>query len=367
TCHRAGEAGPFELTNYKQVNKRRSMIAWALEDHVMPPWFASEGTGPWSNDTSLTEAELADFLAWIDNEGPEGDPAHAPLEREWASGWSIGEPDLVVSFPKPFEVPAEGVVDYQYFYAETNLTEDKWVQAIEIRSSAPQVTHHALLFLESRESGRGQNGNFQTGGETYFASSVPGQHGLQFPAGSGKLLPAGSWLKFQMHYTPNGTADFDQTSVAFIFSDEPLVEVHTDSAYNDGFTIPANSFDVDVTAEFRFPEAGTLLSLFPHTHVRGISFLCELIYPDGEEEMILELPFYDFNWQMNYQLLTPRRVPAGTRLRATAWYDNTSDNPANPDPNANVHFGEQTFEEMMISYVNWIPVSSRAIEAAAKK
>ncbi|MFT7484750.1 MAG: hypothetical protein ACI9F9_000594 [Candidatus Paceibacteria bacterium] len=367
-CHRPGEAGPFDLMSYKQVKKRRSMIEWALEEHVMPPWFALEESGPWMNNTSLTESELEDFVSWIQDGAPEGEPTQAPLEREWTQGWKIGEPDLVVTFPEPFDIPADGVVDYQYFFAKTNLPEGKWVQAVEVRSGATEVVHHALVFLESPvdENGnaRGREG-FQTGGSTFFASAVPGQAGLVFPSGAGKYLPADSWIKFQMHYTPNGVAQSDQTSVGFIFSDEPLVEVHTNSAFNDRFTIPAQAFDYEITGDYRFPEAGSLLSFFPHTHLRGVSFACELIYPDGRHEPLLELPFYDFNWQLNYRLASPINVPAGTRLRATAWYDNSDQNPANPNPNVAVRFGEQTFEEMMISYVNWIPNSARVIEASS--
>ncbi len=375
TCHRPGEAGPFALMNYGQVNKRRSMIEWALEEHVMPPWYADEASGPWSNDTSLTGAEHDDFLAWIAADAPEGESADAPLERQWVDGWSIGEPDLVVTLPEAYRVPAEGVVDYKYFYVKVDTAQDRWVEAVEVRSSAPQVVHHALVFLESPEvleaikrnpRDRKANRAFQSGVDSYFASSVPGQHGLKFPAGAGKLLPAGAWLKFQLHYTPDGREVLEQTSIALRFSETPLVEVETVSAINRRFTIPPHAFDYAVTSEFRFPEAGTLLSLFPHTHLRGNRFLCELVYPDGREEAVLELPFYDFNWQLNYLWQTPLSVPAGTRLRATAWYDNTADNPANPDPGRSVRFGEQTWEEMMICYVNWIPTRARVVEAGAR-
>lgn len=374
SCHRTGESGPFALSEYGQVNKRRSMIEWALEDHIMPPWYAEESGGPWANNTSLTTAEREDFLTWIAAKGPEGDPEDAPLARSWVEGWGIGEPDLVVTFEEPFHVPAEGVVDYQYIFVKTDLPEDRWVEAIEIRSSAPQVVHHALVFLESPEyyetllenpRDREANRNFQGGSDSYFASAVPGQAGLEFLPGTGKLLPAGSWIKFQMHYTPNGAEAFDSTSVGFRFADEPLVEVKTNSAINETFAIPPGAFDYEVSGEFRFPEAGTLLSFFPHTHLRGNRFVCELIYPDGDGEVVLELPFYDFNWQMNYQLLKPLQVPAGTRLRATAWYDNSEDNPANPDPSSTVRFGEQTWEEMMIAYVNWVPTRARVIEASS--
>ncbi len=367
SCHRPGEAAPFALMDYRQVKKRRSMIEWAIEDGIMPPWFAEPESGPWANDCSLTDSELRDFLAWIAEDAPEGEPSQAPLERTWVDGWTIGQPDLVVTIPKPFTVPAEGVVDYQYFYAQCDLPEDRWVKAVELRTTGGEVVHHALLFLEApkKEGGGRRNRNFQTGGETFFASYAPGQPGITFEAGTGKLLPANSWLKFQMHYTVNGTETIDETSVGFVFADEPLIEVRTSSAINDGFTIPPQTFDYEVSSEFRFPESGRLVSLFPHTHVRGVRFACELVTPDGEVQDLLSLPFYDFNWQLNYRLANPVFVTPGTKLRATAWYDNTPENPANPNPNAAVRFGEQTWEEMMIAYVNWIPSAPVVIEASS--
>ena len=160
-------------------------------------------------------------------------------------------------------------------------------------------------------------------------------------------------------YTPVGKEMVDLSEIGFRFSDEPLREVRTDSAVNFRFAIPPHSFDHEVSARFRFPEEATILSFFPHTHLRGHRFRFDLISPKGEEELLLELPFYDFNWQLGYDLLSPRTVPKGTYLKATAWFDNTAENPANPDPSAWVRFGEQTFEEMMIGYVNWIPAEGR--------
>jgi len=374
-CHRPGAPGPFKLMDYADAKKRKGMYEWVIEEDVMPPRFAEHGSGPWRNNLSLTESEREDFLAWIANGAPEGDPADSAVERNWIDGWSIGEPDLAVTVPTPFTVPAEGVVDYQYLFAKTNLTEDRWVKSVQILPGAPEVVHHVLVFLAEPEVydivQRGERiprSVFVNGAATYFASAVPGQGGLTFPDGYAKKLPAGATLTFQMHYTPVGREMVDQTRIGFVFTDEPvLAEVRTNSAYDDSFSIPPRAFDYKVTGDFYFKEAGSILSLLPHTHLRGSRFLCELVYPTGEQETILHLPLYDFNWQMNYELATPVDVPAGTRLRATAWYDNTEDNPANPDPDRWVSFGEQTFDEMMISYVNWVPAKPDAVEASFKK
>ena len=228
SCHHEGAVGPFPLMDYQDVKKRRSMLAWVIEDGIMPPWFADEESGPWANDCSLTDSERENFLTWLDGGTPEGDPANAPLERQWATGWTIGEPDLIVAMPEEFAVPADGVVDYQYFYAKTELPEDKWIQAVEIRPGAASVVHHVLIFIEEPEilermnqGDREAARQFQGGGRGYFAGTVPGQSGLVYPEGCGKILPAGAWLKFQVHYTTTGTAAVDRSEVAFIFSDEP--------------------------------------------------------------------------------------------------------------------------------------------------
>ena len=361
SCHRPGAVGPFALMDYAQVKRKKSMIQWVIEDALMPPWFAAEGSGPWSNDTSLTEEDRDAFLSWIAAGAPEGDPAHAPLPRKWTEGWTIGEPDLVVEMPEPYVVPAEGVVRYQYLQTRLDMEEDRWVKAVEIRPGAAEVVHHVLLFVQRpEEAGNVESGvNVPDGARTYFACNVPGQEGLVFPDGTAKLLPRDAVLTFQLHYTPSGKEATDLTSVGFIFSDEPIeAEVRTTSALDQSFTIPPHAFDYEVSGIYRFPEDARLLSLFPHTHLRGVRFQYDLIFPDGSEELLLELPFYDFNWQLNYEFQSPREVPAGTRMRATAWYDNSPENPANPDPDVAVTFGEQTFEEMMIGFVNWVPAEA---------
>ena len=370
TCHRDGGPAPFALSTLEQVKRRKGMIEWVVEDRIMPPWYAADGTGPWSNDTGLTDAEREDLLTWINAGTPAGDPAHAPVARTWTKGWTIGEPDLVVKLPEPQPVPAEGVVDYRYAYAPTGLTEDRWVSAVEIRAGAQEVVHHVLAFVEGpdvlerlQKGDRSARREFQDGISGFFASTVPGQAGVVFPQGSGKLLPANSWIKFQLHYTPSGQATTDQTEIGFVFADEPGAEVRTTSAINLDLAIPPFEFDHEVKAEYRFPEAASILSLFPHTHLRGNRFRIDLAYPDGNEEELLVVPFYDFNWQLNYDLQSPKEVPAGTVLKATAWYDNSKENPANPDPSAWVRFGEQTFEEMMIAYVNWVPTEALLAEA----
>jgi hypothetical protein len=363
SCHRPGAVGPFALTTYEQVAKKKRMIEWVLGEGIMPPWFADHDTGPWANDISLSDQEKDDFLDWIAGGAPEGDPANGIPAATWTEGWSIPEPDLVVEIPEPVEVPADGVVDYVYQYVQIDLPEDRWVRAMEIVPGAPEVVHHVLVFLESPElqeaadqGDREAQRRIQGGQAGFFAGAAPGQAHVVFPAGTGKLLPARSWLKFQLHYTPNGAAAVDATRIGFVFADEPAgTEVRTSSAINDSFAIPPHEADHEVQARFRFPEAGTLLSFMPHMHVRGRRFSYELHFPDGREERVLLVPSYDFNWQLRYDCAEPIQFPAGTVVHATAWFDNSESNPANPDPSAEVTFGEQTFDEMMIGYFDWLP------------
>jgi peroxiredoxin len=361
-CHRTGGVAPFALETFDQVQRRARMIKFVLEEDVMPPWFAAHDTGPWSNDTSLAPAEEADLLAWIAAGTPEGDAAHAPLAVARTEGWSIGQPDLVVAMSENFDVPADGVVDYQYFDVHLDTTEERWVQAVEVRPGARAVVHHVILWVNEKGAPRRQDG-----GETFFTAHAPGTQPLRFAHGFAKRLPAGARLTFQMHYTPNGTAASDRTEVGFVFADAPpAAEVVTASALNDGFAIPPGAFDHEVRAEYVFPADAAILTLFPHSHLRGVRWHYELAYPDGRSAELLSVPQYDFNWQLFYDLQTPLEVPRGTKMIATAWFDNTDGNPANPDPTATVRFGEQTFEEMMIGYVNWVPAGAREpVEASA--
>jgi mono/diheme cytochrome c family protein len=348
SCHRPGAVGPFALDGHAPLAGRRGMVRHVVEEGIMPPWHA-EGGGPWANDRSLAPAERDAIVAWIDAGCPEGDPADAPLPRVFPDAWEIGTPDVVYEIPATFRIPAEGAVEYQYVSVETDLPEDRWVKAIEIRPTAPAVVHHALVFVEkagtpSRESGL----------LGYFAALVPGQGPTIFPDGLGKKLPKNATLTFQLHYTPNGTVAFDQTRVGIVFADAPPERVMQTAAVVDrDFVIPPGAASHRVTASSTFRRAGTLVGFAPHMHLRGKAFRFDLTLPDGTTETILDVPRYDFEWQAMYRLATPRRVEPGTVMTCTAWFDNSSDNPANPDPAKAVTFGEQTWDEMMIGYFEW--------------
>ncbi|MBI3899712.1 MAG: redoxin domain-containing protein [Gammaproteobacteria bacterium] len=356
-CHRQGEAGPFELMTYDDVKGHAPMIKYAVENKIMPPWFASSTHGEWQNDRSLTARDRAALLGWIQAGMPKGDPADAPLPHHWPTGWTIGEPDLVLT-PPSFDVPTEGVVPYQYVTVKTRLTEDKWVSALEIRHTRPEVVHHVLVFINDGFNPHSQDHSHKLpdmGGRTgYFAARVPGQSTVIFPLGVAKRLPKGTELLFQIHYTPNGVGGADQLSLGLKFvAGQPDVEVHAASAVNAEFLIPAGNPNYPVSGVYEFKTRGRILSFLPHMHVRGKAFRYQIVYPEGKEQILLDIPRYDFNWQLRYVPRTPIDVPAGAKLTATGWFDNSPDNPANPDPTRNVPFGEQTTDEMMIGYFDW--------------
>ena len=351
-CHRAGENAPFELATYADVKDHAAMIKKVVGRKTMPPWFADPTKShAFTSDRSLSDRDRDDLIKWVDAGAPQGDKADAPVPRKFADGWRIGTPDAVFKATTQ-KIPAAGTIRYRYSVAQTNFTEDKWVTGVEIRASAPEVVHHVLVFLGTpgtdartalRAAGGGLNG--------YFAGMVPGQGHIQFAEGTAKRLPKGSTIVFQIHYTTNGKEVTDEPRIGFKFAAaEPKYELHTKAAANPMFAIPAGAPNHPVTATYTLRNKSRLISFNPHSHVRGKAYRYELVYPDGKSEVVLDVPRYDFNWQMEYVLAKPIDVPPGTRVRVTGWFDNSKDNPANPDPTKIVRFGEQTWEEMMIGY-----------------
>jgi len=351
-CHHEGGVAPFELTTREAVERRKGMVRFVVEERLMPPWGATEEGGPWRNDHSLSPAERDDLLAWLADGLPagEGDAARELRAPRAESEWLIGEPDVVIEIPEDRHIPAEGVLDYVEVVVPTNFDEDRWVRAVEIRPTAPQAVHHVLVHvLDGRphdESDRRLPG--------FLAAYVPGNSEHVLPPGFAKKLKAGSRLFFQLHYTPNGAATSDRTRLGLVFADGPPEhEVRCVGIANKRFEIPPGAAMHDVSSEFEVPREVALLSLMPHMHLRGRAFLFESERPGEPLETLLEVPDYDFNWQFAYRFEEPVVLPRGSRITVTGWFDNSEDNPANPDPAQAVHWGDQTFDEMMIGYVEY--------------
>lgn len=363
-CHREGGVAPFALSTYDEVAGQSGSIRRVVEKGIMPPWFAAAPAKgevtPFANDCSLASADKADLLAWLNGGKPIGDPQDAPLPRSFVSGWQIGKPDHLVQIPSPISVKASGTMPYQNVIVETGLTETKYVKALEVKPTAREVVHHVLVFiLPPAKSGEAATGVTEDEGDEdettgFFAAYAPGYDALRFHDGYGKVLPAGSRLKFQIHYTPNGTATTDQSVLGMIFADErPEHLVSVQGISQPRFAIPPGDDNYEVVANQPVPTEATILAFFPHMHLRGKAFKYEAILPGGETRVLLDIPRYDFNWQLSYRLAEPLTLPAGSTIRATAWYDNSDKNPANPDATRTVRWGPQTYDEMMIGYVEY--------------
>ena len=368
-CHRAGGVAPFALETYEQVTAKSGMIRKMVSRGLMPPWFAAApapGThSPWGNDRSLVERDRGDLLAWLDAGKPLGDAKDAPVPRVFPKEWQIGVPDAVVQLPQPIEVQAEGTMPYQMATVTTSFAEDRWVRGIEIQPTAREVVHHVLVFVQERG---GRFAGEQAEGGGFFAAYVPGNDHTIYPSGFAKLLPAGAKLRFQIHYTPNGTATRDQLKMAFLFTPEaPEHTVRVASVGNHRLNIPPGAAHHAESATIPIPAEVKLLAFMPHMHVRGAAFRYEAILPDGTVRTLLDVPRYDFNWQLSYRYAEPPTLPVGAKIRATGWYDNSANNPANPDPTKTVRWGPQTFDEMMLGYVEYyVPGEKRPAKTAAR-
>ena len=383
SCHRPGQIGPFALTDFDEVVGWSGMMREVVSESRMPPWSASPEFGHFLNDARLSDAEKKMLFTWIDNGCPQGDPADLPTPRKWTDGWQIPEPDQIVRMEKAYHVPAEGVIPYQTIVLDPGWKEDKWIQAAEVRPGSRAVVHHIIASAvppggpqgahedaaEGPGQARGRGGRGRLGGtvRASLSSFVPGSVGTIHRPGVAQFVPAGSKITFQMHYTPNGTAQDDQSYIGIVFADPTTVKkrVHGGVAGNMAFVIPPQDGNYEVQSETTFSTDQLLLWMMPHMHLRGKSFRYEARYPDGTSEVLLDVPKYDFNWQITYQLTDPKKMPAGTKLHCTAHFDNSENNLANPDPNNTVRFGPQTWEEMMFGWFGTLSVEDDAHVASA--
>lgn len=371
-CHRAGGVGPFALDSFEAVSRRATMIGAVTQEGTMPPWFAApmHGTGghgkdgrpsdsPWANDRSLSDAEKQAIVAWIAAGKPEGDRADLPAPRTFASDvWRIGTPDVIFQIPEPIKVKADGFMAYQHVLVPTNLDKDRWVTAVQIVPTDPSVVHHVLVFALDEAAARDPATRRRLGADEaggYWAAYVPGNDSIVFPEGFAKRLPAKSSLLFQIHYTPNGRATQDQMRLGIVCTDKaPKHLVRTAAVVDRHLAIPPGASNHEESAQLRIPADAKILAFMPHMHVRGKAFRYEFEPADGSgRRTVLDIPRYDFNWQLRYDLREPLDAPRGSTLHGTAWYDNSAGNPANPDPTKTVRWGSQTYDEMMLGYIEY--------------
>ncbi|HVU89748.1 MAG TPA: redoxin domain-containing protein [Pirellulales bacterium] len=350
-CHRPGQIAPFPLTSYDEAVGWADMIQEVVQERRMPPWHADPSVGTFSNDCRLSDADLATISKWVKNGAPEGDPKDLPEQPKFTEGWQIPTPDQIIYMAdEAYNVPAEGTVEYQRFVIDPGWTEDKWIRAMECRPGNHSVVHHIIVYvIPPGVAPTGRAGRLQT---NWLGAFAPGLRQEPLADGYARYVQKGSKLLFEMHYTPNGIAQSDRSFAGFVFADPATVkkEVAVQNAGNFTFKIPPQDPNYEVESEFVFRQNATLLTISPHMHVRGKDFFYELIYPDGKKETLLWVPKYDFGWQTTYWLTEPKQIPRGTKMHCVAHFDNSPDNLANPDPNATVQWGEQTWEEMMFGW-----------------
>ena len=360
-CHRPGEIAPMPFVAYDQTRPWARAIREAVITRKMPPWFADPKYGKFANDRSLSAAEIETLSNWAAAGSLPGDPADAPPPRAWPSGWNISTPDATFEMSRPFSIPAKGAVEYQYIIIPTRFSEDKWIQQVEIRPTDPAHVHHAVVYIREPDSAwlKGQPRGIAFGlpiAKSLTTSDVllvytPGNSYDGWPAGMAKKIKAGSDLVLQMHYTPNGKAGADRTRIGLVFAKQPPKQaVLTLQMGNDRFVIPPGDPNYRVSISGTLPHDALLLSMFPHMHLRGKAFEYMIVGTQGAVTTLLKIEHYDFHWQLNYRLADPLLLRAGTRLLCEGYFDNSSNNPLNPDPSAEVRFGEQSWEEMMIGF-----------------
>jgi mono/diheme cytochrome c family protein len=355
-CHRPGEIAPMSLMSYQEARPWAKSIRERVADRSMPPWSADPKHGQWANDPRLTQAEIDTIAAWVNAGAPKGEDKDLPPAPKFTTGWTIGTPDVVIEMQEEYTVPADGTVPYLYFSMPTDFTEDKWIQAMEIRPGNRSVVHHVIAYAQDpnvKDTAAGGEGELRRG-RSHLGGITPNKTGIHYGEGMARLIRKGSNIVFQMHYTTNGQMTKDRTRIGFVFSKEPARKMlMTGNALNGRFVIPAGAENHEVTSSKTFDQDVLITSFMPHMHVRGKDFTYTAVYPDGRSEILLNVPKYDFNWQHTYLPKKPILLPKGTRLDCVAHFDNSAKNKFNPDPTKPVRWGDQTWEEMMIGWFTY--------------
>ena len=346
-CHRPGEIGPFDITDIAELPGWSEMILEVIDNGRMPPWHADPKHGSFKNTRAISREETETIRKWVRGGAPIGETGDLELPKFAANGWRLNrDPELIVPMrEQPYKIPATGTVDYQYFVVDPQLKEDRWVSAAQVIPGDPSVVHHAIVFIRPPDDA-------EFLGIGWLTAYVPGQMATRFPPGYARKIPAGSKFVFQMHYTPNGrpTTDLSKIGMTFVDASQVTNEVYTVVGIDQDFEIPPGTDDHRVTARVpRFPKDGELLAVSPHMHLRGKSFELRAVR-GSDEEVLLNVPRYDFNWQHTYEWTDRIELADVDALNFTIAFDNSNDNPSNPDANEYVMWGDQTWEEMAVAF-----------------
>jgi hypothetical protein len=376
SCHRPGEIGPMPLLSYEQARPYARAIRSATQSKKMPPWFADSSVQHYANDMSLPAEDIGTLAAWADAGAPQGDPKDAPPPRQFVDGWNIGTPDKIVEMPEPYRVPATGTIEYTYIILPTRFTEDTWIQALEIRPGNRTLMHHAVLYERTPDSRwlreypvgvpfvpaprpgkqqRSSDGDRTSEGslaDEWLVGYVPGAPPYTLPPNTAFLVKANSDFVLQLHYTANGTPGTDQTRIGMVLSKTPPARRAFIGLVTDGsFVIPPGDPAYQASASVTLAADVELLSAGPHMHLRGKAMDLRAVYPGGATDLLFHVPRYDFNWQQLYGFRSAKTAPRGTKLEVVGVWDNSAGNRFNPDPRAEVHWGDQSWEEMLLGLV----------------
>jgi hypothetical protein len=343
---------PFSLLDADDAVQWADMIKQVVLERRMPPWHADSRFGKFANDRQLSQDEIDTLVSWVDTGTPLGDKSKLPPPREYAEGWTIGKPDVVFELPSEVTVQATGTVPYRYYETETKFKEDVWIQAAECRPGNRKVVHHIIAFYKDPTVEKGK----QRIQDQWIAGTAPGDMALVLPPGVGRKIPAGSTIVWQMHYTPTGKEEKDRSQLGLVFykgKEPPEHNIQTHGVGNHRFLIPPGDSYHEVKSSFTVPRDAIVLSFMPHMHLRGKDFIYRATYPDGRQETLLSVPRFDFSWQSTYRLTEPLHLPKGTKIDCTAHFDNSTENPNNPDSKKAIFWGDQTWDEMMIGYMDY--------------
>jgi hypothetical protein len=388
SCHRPGEVAPMSLITYRDVRPWASAIRRRVTNREMPPWTADPQYGHFRRDPRLNDEEIKTIARWVDAGAREGDAAALPPLPAFEEGWQIGKPDVVFEMPAAFDIPSQGEIPYQYFEVPTNFKQDMWVQAAEARYGDPAHVHHIIVsvvppadrirkarsilqikpiqqpgeVIAQRTPRNKQDRGLieqdaaaeRRAGATPLVNKALGEEPPRFAEGTGRLVPAGSTILFQMHYQTNGTPGKDRSRVGLIFSKTPPThEVYQTAVINNQFALPPGAENYLVEAEGTFTEDVKVWSVHGHMHYRGKDMTYVVTYPDGRSETVFRIPKWDLNWQQEFWLEQPIVLPKGSKLRVTSHFDNSTGNRLNPDPKATVTWGDQTWQEMMGGFIQY--------------
>ncbi|MFO0013492.1 MAG: redoxin family protein [Planctomycetota bacterium] len=351
SCHRPNTAAPFSLITAEDFAAHAEMIREVIRDQTMPPWYANSHVGAFQNDRSLTDAERRVLNAWLDSDRVAGEPSEGPALPEFSdSKWRIGTPDLVITMLEEHTVPATGFIPYKYVILPHVFFNETWVEAFEIRPENPAVVHHCNMAYATQQG---------ASDETFITGYVPGGQPLdlgRFHAGIGYRIPAGAALGLQIHYTTTGKEEKSRIQVGLRFPREPVrKQLHHFVLDPRGWKIPPRDPAFKIRASHQLKHHADLLGLFTHMHVRGRDMTFFANVEDGQRECLLQIPNYNFEWQLGYELKSGSKLlPKGTTIEAIAHFDNSEFNPYNPDPTKTVEYGPQTVDEMFNGFVFYV-------------